>query len=200
MGKALRQQMITLFQRSGLVRPREVERAGLPRWVLYELINEGVVTRRGRGVYALTDAAVSENHSYAEAVKRAPKGIICLLSALRFHGLTMQNPVEVWIAVPHGSWLPKSDDLQLRIVRFTGKALTTGVEVHQVEGIPVPVTNVARTIADCFKFRNKVGTNVAVEALHDAWRKERFKMDELWDHAKTLRMSRVMMPYLETLP
>ena len=171
----------------------------MPRWALYELVQEGVVVRNGRGVYALANAAISANHSYAEAIKRVPKGIICLLSALRFHGLTTQNPAEVWVAIPHGSWTPKGDGLQLRIVLFTGKALTTGVEAHRVEGVPVRVTNVARTIADCFKFRNKIGTEVAVEALHDAWRKKQFKMDDLWAYAKTLRMTRVIMPYMETL-
>jgi predicted transcriptional regulator of viral defense system len=194
-----RKQIVTMFRRNGFVRPSEVERAGMPRWALYELAKEGVVTRQGRGIYTLPDAPITENHSYAEAIKRAPRGIICLISALRFHGLTMQNPTEVWVAIPRGAWQPKSDGLRLRIVQFSGKALTTGIERHQVEGVTVPVTNVARTIVDCFKFRNKIGTDVAVEALRDAWHKKQFTMKDLSQQANVYRMSRIMMPYLETL-
>ncbi len=195
-----RKQIVTMFRRNGFVRPCEVEQAGMPRWALYELAKEGVVTRQGRGIYTLPDAPITENHSYAEAIKRVPRGIICLISALRFHGLTMQNPAEVWVAIPRGTWQPKSDDLRLRIVQFSGKALTTGIETHEVEGVSVPVTNVARTIVDCFKFRNKIGTDGAVEALQDAWRKKQFTMIDLSQYAKVYRMTRVMMPYLETLP
>ena len=194
-----RKQIVTMFRRNGFMRPREVERAGVSRGALYELVKEGAITRQGRGLYILPDAPVTENHSYAEAITRVPRGIICLISALRFHGLTMQNPAEVWVAIPRGEWQPKSDGLCLRIVQFSGKALTTGIETHQVEGVKVAVTNVARTIVDCFKFRNKIGTDVAVEALRDGWRKKRFTMKDLWHHAGLYRMSRVMMPYLETL-
>lgn len=189
-----------MFRRNGFVRPCELEQAGVPRWALYELAREGVVTRQGRGIYTLPDAPITENHSYAEAIKRAPRGIICLISALRFHGLTMQNPAEVWVAIPRGAWQPKPNGLSLRLVQFSGKALTTGIGTYPVEGVTVPVTNVARTIVDCFKFRNKIGTDVAVEALQDAWHKKRFTMKDLSQYAKVYRMTRVMMPYLETLP
>jgi predicted transcriptional regulator of viral defense system len=197
--EAKRKQIVTMFRHARFMRPRELERAGVPRWALYELAKEGVVTRRGRGIYTLPDAPITENHSYAEAVKRVPRGIICLISALRFHGLTMQNPAEVWVAIPRGEWQPKSDGLRLRIVQFSGKALTTGIETHQIEGVKIAVTNVARTVVDCFKFRNKIGTDVAVEALRDGWNKKRFTMKDLWHYAGVYRMSRVMMPYLETL-
>jgi predicted transcriptional regulator of viral defense system len=194
-----RRQIVTMFRRNGFVRPCEIQQAGVPRWVLYALAREGVVMRQGRGIYTLPNAKVTANHSYAEAIKRAPHGIICLISALRFHGLTMQNPAEVWVAIPRGSWQPKSDGLRLRLVQFSGKALHIGIEAHPVEGVTVPVTNVARTIVDCFKFRNKIGTDVAVEGLRDAWRRKQFAMKDLSHYAKVFRMSRVMMPYLETL-
>ncbi len=194
-----RKQLVTMFRRNGFVRPREVERAGLPRGALYELASEGVVTRQGRGIYILPDAPITENHSYAEAIKRVPRGVICLISALRFHRLTMQNPTEVWVAIPRGTWQPKSDGLRLRIVQFSRKALISGMETHQVEGVSVAVTNVARTVVDCFKFRNKIGADVAVEALRDAWDRKQFTMKDLSHYAKACRMSRVMMPYLETL-
>lgn len=199
MNVAKRKQILRMFQRSGFVRPRELERAGVPRWALYEMVREGAIQRRGRGIYTLPDAPITENHSYAETIKRVPRGIICLISALRYHGLTMQNPAEVWVAIPRGEWQPKSDGLRLRIVQFSGEALRVGIEVHHVEGVKIAVTNVARTIVDCFKFRNKIGTDVAVEALRDGWRKKRLTMKELWQYASVFRMSRVMMPYLETL-
>ena len=199
MSAAKRKQIVTMFRRTRFVRPRELEQAGLPRWALYELVREGAVLRQGRGIYTLPDAPVTENHSYAEAIKRVPRGILCLISALRFHGLTMQNPAEVWVAIPRGGWRPKSDGLRLRIVQFSGKALTLGIETRQVEGVKIAVTNVARTIVDCFKFRNQIGTGVAVEALRDGWHEKRFTMKELWRYARVYRMSRVMMPYLETL-
>lgn len=199
MNVAKRKQLLRMFQRSGFVRPRELERAGVPRWALYEMVREGAIQRQGRGIYTLPDAPITENHSYAETIKRVPRGIICLISALRYHGLTMQNPAEVWVAIPRGEWQPKSDGLRLRIVQFSGKALRVGIEAHHVEGVKIAVTNVARTIVDCFKFRNKIGTDVAVEALRDGWRTKRFKMKELWQYASAFRMSRVMMPYLETL-
>ena len=199
MNVAKRKQILRMFQRSGFVRPRELERAGVPRWALYEMVREGAIQRQGRGIYTLPDAPITENHSYAEAIKRVPRGIICLISALRYHGLTMQNPAEVWVAIPRGEWQPKSDGLRLRIVQFSGEPLRAGIEAHHVEGVKIAVTNVARTIVDCFKFRNKIGTDVAVEALRDGWRKKRFTMKELWQYASVFRMSRVMMPYLETL-
>lgn len=199
MNVAKRKQILRMFQRSGFVRPRELKRAGVPRWALYEMVREGAIQRQGRGIYTLPDAPITENHSYAEAIKRAPRSIICLVSALRYHGLTMQNPAEVWVAIPRGEWQPKSDGLRLRIVQFSGKALTVGIERRHVEGVKIAVTNVARTIVDCFKFRNKIGTDLAVEALRDGWSKKRFTMKELWQYASVFRMSRVMMPYLETL-
>ena len=199
MTQSARQKLLRLFRNEGLVRSREVERGGLPRWMLYELVKAGTVSRMGRGLYSLTNSKPTENHSYAEAIKRAPSGVLCLLSALRFHGLTMENPVEVWVAVPHGSWRSRSSGIKMRTVQLSDKGLTVGVERYRIEGVTVPVTNVARTITDCFKFRNKIGTDVALEALREAWRKKLFTMDELWGYIRILRMSRVMMPYLEAI-
>ena len=142
---------------------------------------------------------MTEHHSYAQAAKLAPRGVICLLSALRFHGLTMENPVEVWLAVPRGSWKPRSDSLQLHFVQASPKQSSLGVEAHCIEGVEVRVTSVARTVADCFRFRNRIGTSVAVEALRDAVRQKRINMNELWRYAKALRLTRVLLPYVETL-
>ena len=189
-----------MVRKGGLTRPRELSAAGVPAWVLYEMVKEGALKQVGRGLYALPEYSPTEKHSYVEATKRVPNGILCLLSALRFHELTVQNPREVWMAVPRTGWRPKSQGVDLRIVWFSGAARLAGVEEHQVEGVTVRVTSVARTIADCFKYRNKVGIDVALEALHEGWRKKRFTMDEFWRYAKLDRVSKIVMPYLETLP
>lgn len=196
----LRKRALSIVRRSGLIRPRDLSADGVPAWVLYDLVKEGTVKQVSRGLYTLSDYSPSDKHSYQEAMKRVPNGIICLLSALRFHDLTVQNPHEVWIAISRTGWRPKSDGVALRIIRFSGEALTAGVEEHQVEGVAVRVTNVARTVADCFKYRNKVGIDVALEALHEGWRKKRFTMDEFWRYAKLGRVANIVMPYLEALP
>jgi predicted transcriptional regulator of viral defense system len=147
----------------------------------------------------LPDAELTEHHSLAEAAKRAPDGVVCLLSALRFHELTTQAPFEVWLAIPAAARTPKSNSLPLRIVRFSGNALTEGVEEHLVEGVPVRVYSPAKTVADCFKFRNKIGLDVALEALRETWRARRATMDELWRYAEVCRVGKVMRPYLESL-
>ena len=128
-----------------------------------------------------------------------PHGVVCLLSALRFHGLTTQAPFEVWLAIDRKARLPRLEHPPLRIVRFPAPALTEGVEGHAVEGVPVRVTTPARTVVDCFVYRNKVGLDVALEALRDCWRQRRATMDELWQAARACRMANVMRPYLEAL-
>jgi len=132
--------------------------------------------------------------------RKHPQAIICLLSALRFHDLTTQSPFEVWLAIPNKARSPRMDYPPLRIVRFSGAALTHGVEDHVVDGVSVRVTSVARTVADCFKFRNKIGLDVALEALQEAWRAKRVSMDELWPYATLCRVANVMRPYMESLP
>jgi predicted transcriptional regulator of viral defense system len=133
-------------------------------------------------------------------MKRVPNGIICLLSALRFHELTVQNPHEVWLAISRTGWRPKIGGCRTSHHSVSpGKALTVGVEEHEVEGVPVRVTSVARTVADCFKYRNKIGIDVALEALHEGWRKKRFTMDEFWRYAKLDRVTKTVVPYLESI-
>jgi predicted transcriptional regulator of viral defense system len=128
-----------------------------------------------------------------------PKGIICLLSALRFHGLTTQAPFEVWLAIENKALAPKLEYPPLRIVRFSGAALTEGVEEHIVDGVTIRITGVAKTVADCFKYRNKIGLDVALEALRDAWHEKRMNSDEIWRYAKVCRVANVMRPYLDSL-
>jgi len=150
-------------------------------------------------MYELPNADVTENHSLAEACRRVPHGVICLLSALRFHDLTTQSPFQVWMAIDYKARQPRMDGLQLRVVRFSGKALTSGVEEHMIEGVEVKVYCPAKTVADCFKYRNKIGLDVAIEALRDCKQQRLCTNDDLWQYAKVCRMTKVMRPYLEVM-
>jgi predicted transcriptional regulator of viral defense system len=190
---------LRLIRDRGSARPRDLVEHDIPADYLDRLFRRGLVDRVGRGVYAWPDAEVTEHHSLAEAARRVPAGVVCLLTALRYHGLTTQSPAEVWLALPPKAWAPKIDYPKLRLVRFSGAALTRMVEEHTLEGTTVKVYSPAKTVADCFKYRNKVGVDVAIEALRDCFRGRRATMDELWAAAKVCRMSNVMRPYLESL-
>ena len=148
---------------------------------------------------ALPDRPASEHTTLAEVASKHPNTLVCLLSALQFHGLTTQSPFEVWVAIANKARAPKMDYPPLRVVRFSGDALTEGVEKHVVDGVTVQVTSVAKTVADCFKYRNKIGLDVALEALREAWNAKRVKMDDLWHCAQVCRVANVMRPYLEAL-
>jgi len=191
--------ILDLAAEHGLIRPRDLTERGLPTVALTRLVRQGRLQRVGRGLYALPDRPVSEHNTLAELARKHPQAIVCLLSALRFHDLTTQSPFEVWLAIPNKARAPKMDYPPLRIVRFSGVALTHGLEDHVIDGVPVRVTSVARTVADCFKFRNKIGLDVALEALQEAWRTRRVNMDELWRYAALCRVANVMRPYMESL-
>ena len=193
------QNILDLAAERGLIRPRDLTERGLPTVALTRLVRQGRLQRVGRGLYALPDRPVSEHNALTEVARKHPQAIVCLLSALRFHDLTTQSPFEVWLAIPNKARAPKMDYPPLRIVRFSGAALTRGVEDHVIDGVPVRVTSVARTVADCFKFRNKIGLDVALESLREAWRAKRASMDELWRYATLCRVANVMRPYMESL-
>jgi predicted transcriptional regulator of viral defense system len=192
-------QVIQIVKRLGVVRPKDMDDYDLHRKYIHMLHHQGLLNRVGRGLYVLVDSKPSENRTIAEACKRVPSGVICLLSALRFHGLTTQSPFEIWIAIDHKARRPKESMLPIRIVRFSGRALTSGVEQHRIEGVPVRVYSPAKTIVDCFKYRNKIGLDVALEALRDCYRSRKCSMDELWKYAKICRVANIMKPYLESL-
>jgi predicted transcriptional regulator of viral defense system len=174
-----------------------VEAVGISRTYLNKLHSQGVLDRPSRGLYILKDDDPSEHRSLVEACRRVPRGVVCLLSALQFHGLTTQAPFEVWLAIGESARLPRVDSPSLRIVRFSGAALTSGVQEHVVEGVTVRVSTPAKTVADCFKYRNKIGIDVALEALRDGLRQRKVTSDDLWQAAKVCRMANVMRPYLE---
>lgn len=194
------QRILELAAKRGFIRPRDLAEYGLPSIALTRLVRQGLLNRVGRGLYAIPERLVSEHSSLAEVAHRHPQAIVCLLSALRLHNLTAQSPFEVWLAIPNKARAPKIEYPPLKIVRFSGAALTDGIENRHVDGVSVRVTTVARTVADCFKFRNKIGLDVAMEALHEAWREKRLNMDELWHYATLCRVTNVMRPYMESLP
>ncbi|MEZ4370341.1 MAG: type IV toxin-antitoxin system AbiEi family antitoxin domain-containing protein [Polyangiaceae bacterium] len=151
----------------GVFRPKDAERWGVSRTALQRLLEAGKIERVGRGLYVRVGANFTQHHTLAEAARRVPGGIVCLLSALNYHRMTTQSPHEVWIAIPEKARKPNADWPPLRILRFSGEALTFGAEVHLIEGVEVTVTSRAKTVADCFKYRNKLGVDLAVEALRD---------------------------------
>lgn len=196
---AYRSRTLELLRGRGAVRPRDLDAHGIPRHYLHLLHAGGEVERVARGLYVPVAAEVTEHHSLAEASARVPNGVVCLLSALRFHGLTTQLPFQVWMAIEEKAWQPRIAHPPLRIVRFSGPAWSYGIERHVIEGVPVRIYSPAKTVADCFKYRNKIGIDVAVEALRETLRHRRTSVDELIAAAAVCRMSRVMPPYLQAL-
>jgi predicted transcriptional regulator of viral defense system len=191
--------VLRLTRKLGMLRPRDLKSVNVPRVYLKQLVDRGELLKTGRGLYVVAGSSLTENHSLAEAAKLSPRGVICLLSALRFHGLTTENPAAVWIAIPRGARPPKSGAPALRPVWFSGQMMAAGIEHHIIQGVRVPVYCVAKTVADCFRFRNRIGVNIAVEALRDAWRNRKVTADALWKHAKICRVLNVMRPYFDSL-
>jgi predicted transcriptional regulator of viral defense system len=183
----------------GMVRPRDLQSIGVPREYLLRLHQQGKLNRPGRGIYTIPDAEVTERHSYAEVAKRVPEGILCLLSALAFHEITTQSPAALWFALRKGARTPAITSPTLRIVRLTEPSLTAGIEKYMVEGVSVRVYSAAKTVADCFKFRNKIGIDVAIEALKDCLRQKKGTVSEIYRFAKICRVSNVIRPYMEAL-
>jgi len=186
-------------RRKGIVRPRDLEALGIPREYLLRLHRQGKLSRPGRGIYTLPEAAVTERHSYAQVAKRVPEAVLCLLSALAFHELTTQSPAAVWIALGKGARKPAILSPSLRVVRLTEPSLSEGVEKHTVEGVSVRAYSAAKTVADCFKFRNKIGLDIAIEALKDSLRQKKATINDIYRYAKICRVSNVIRPYMEAL-
>lgn len=194
-----RQSAIDLAQKLRLIRPRDFEAHDLPRAYLCRLSREGILQRLGRGLYQFADEALDANQSLAEAGKLVPQGVICLLSALRFHDLTTQMPHQVWMTIGPKARAPKIASPHLHIVRASGKSLTEGIERHRIEGVDVRIYSAAKTVVDCFKYRRLVGMEAAIEALRDCRRKRCASMDDIWRFAEICRVTNVMRPYLEAL-
>lgn len=182
-----------------MVRLREFAAAGVAEETVARLVRDGTVTRLARGLYQLANAKPDAAHSMAEAAKLVPKGVICLISALQFHGITTQLPSRVWMAIDRTTRRPAISHPPIRFVRFGERALIEGIEVHTIEGVPVRIYGAAKTVVDCFRYRNKIGTDVALEALHEALRKRRCSTNDIWKFARGLRILNVIRPYLEAM-
>jgi predicted transcriptional regulator of viral defense system len=192
-------QVLRLAGELGIITADDLEEHRLPRRYLSRLCERGELKRVDRGLYTLPDAEITEHHDLAIVSKRVPRGVLCLLSALRFYDLTTQAPFEVWLAIAPEDWEPRPGTVPLRTVRMSAATLTEGVVEHNVEGVPVRVFVPAKTVADCFRFRNMVGLDVALEALREFRRARAGSMDELWHFAGTLRVQNVIRPYLEAV-
>jgi predicted transcriptional regulator of viral defense system len=194
-----RQIALDVLAERGMVRLAELRNAGVTAATMSRMERDREVIRLARGLYQLPDAELDVNHSLAEAAKRSPKAVICLVSALAFHGLTDQLPRQVWLAIGSKDWAPKPDDMPIRIVRFTQTLLNESIEIHTVEGVPVKIFGVAKTIADCFRYRNKIGLSVAIEGLQEALRKRSATPGEIANQAVRGGVGTVIRPYLEAL-
>lgn len=192
-------QVLDLARSRSVIRTRDLARLGIPRAVLGRLVRSGSLIRVARGLYMHPEADVTRHHSLVEVVTRVPGGVVNLLSALAFHGLTDEIPYAVWIAIRRGSQAPRLGTPRLELTWTAPRFLEFGVVRHRIEGVDVPVTDAARTVADCFKFRNRVGVEVGVSALRDYLRLHRCGRDALWSMAEACRVQRVMRPYLEAM-
>lgn len=191
------QRVLDLAGQRGLLRASDLDAIGAPRVVLTRLNGAGLLERVGRGLYRVTDAQVSEFESLGAVAVKLPQAVFCLFTALQFHELTTQLPRQVWIAMPRGSHSPRIDYPPIKMVQFTGEAFSAGVEEVERDGVRLRVYGVAKTVADSFKHRNKIGLDVALEALKDARSRNKASVDEIWRYAKVCRVANVMRPYLE---
>lgn len=193
------QRVLQLVRKNGWLRASDLADAGVPRAVLTRMAASGQLERAARGLYRLPDSGSSEHEGLVTVASKVPQAVVCLLSALQFHGLTTQLPWQVWFAMPRGSHVPRLEYPPIRMVQFTGEAYTQGIETHERDGVKLRVYSVAKTVADCFKHRNKIGMDVALEALKDARAQGRASFDDLWRCAKVCRVSNVMRPYMEAV-
>ena len=194
-----RQQVIDLVRGQPVIRPRDLKEHGLPKDYLYILAQEGIIERVGRGLYQWPNKDLGRHHSLVEISKLAPNAVVALLSALNYHNMTTQNPHQIWLAIDRKAWRPEISYPPVRFVTMSAESLHSGVETHLIEGLPIKVFNPAKTVVDCFKYRGKVGLDVALEALREGWSAGKFTIDKLQSYAKICRVQKVMQPYLESL-
>ena len=193
------QRVLELARTQGLLRTADLDALGAPRIVLSRLVARGHLERVGRGLYRLTESDALESPDLVSVAIKAPQAVFCLITALQFHELTTQLPRQVWIAMPRGSHAPRIQHPPIHMVQFTGASYSEGIEIFVRDQVPLRVYNIAKTVADCFKQRHKIGLDVALEALKDAMADRKVSIDDLWHYAKICRVSNVMRPYLEAI-
>lgn len=194
-----KEKVLKIVKKKGMVTAGDLEKMGVYRNLIYEMCNDGLLVRQSRGLYSATDTQLSEHLSLIEISKKSPNSVICLVSALSFHGITTQMAHEVWIAVKRGSWIPKYDNPPVNVTVISGDAFDFGVEKHKVSGVEIKIYSIAKTVADCFKFRNKIGLDVAIEALKETLRSRKATVDEIMEAAQICRISSVIRPYIEAV-
>lgn len=195
-----KEKLLEFAKERKIFRARDVENdLGISRNYIRRLVDEGTLIKVSRGIYSLADHSFPETQSLLEVAVKAPKAVVCLLSALQFHDLTTQNPFEVWIAVERNTRIPKIDSVMTRIFRFAPKVYQPGIETHLTDGVELKVYSAAKTVADCFRYEKTVGLDVAIEALRDTWQKRKATMDELYHFAEVRNVKSKMIPYLNSL-
>jgi predicted transcriptional regulator of viral defense system len=190
---------LDLLKAKGMLRLKDFTAESIEPETLARLVRDEQIIRPARGLYQLPDTQIDAAHMLTEAAILVPKGIICLISALQFHELTLQMPSSVWMAIERTAWKPIISYPPIRFVRFSGWALTEGVEQYPIQSRSVPITNPARTIVDCFRYRNKIGIDIAMEALREGIRHRKCTPDQLWQYGKKARVWTIMRPYVETV-
>lgn len=193
------EKVLAMARKHGILRVKDLREQGINPEYLRRLCNRGELTRIARGLYISADADISANIGLAQAAKWIPHGVVCLVSALQFHNVGTQSPHEIWMAIDRDIRRPRIDYPPLRIMRFSGQAFTEGVEKHTIEGVPVKVFSIAKTVADCFKYRNKIGLDVAIEALRDCRQNKKCTNDKLWQYANICRVAKIIKPYMEAI-
>lgn len=195
-----KERALEVVRQCGIARGRDFDAAGVTRATIQRLRDDGALQQVGRGLYKLADAPTDAGTSLAEAVRIQPRGVICLLSALQFHELTTQTPYAVWMLLGQKDWAPVNPSIALKVVRASGEALTAGIEAHSIDGVSVRITDPAKTVADCFKHRNKIGIDVAIEALRDFVKtRPRPDLARIYRYAEIDRVQSVIRPYLEAI-
>ena len=191
--------LLGIVRETGVLRARDLSSLGIARTYLSRLVARGLIERVGRGLYVAPSANATEHHSIVQAIKSLPSGVVCLVSALQFHGLTTQEPFEVWLAIDRNTWRPRIHYPPLRVFRFSGEAFSAGIETQIIEGVPVQMYSPAKTVVDCFRYRNQIGLDVAVEAIRDCLGERKGTINEIWQYAKIRRVTSVIKPYLEAM-
>jgi predicted transcriptional regulator of viral defense system len=193
------EQILTVAKEKGIIRAKDVKQLGISRQSLYYLCEKGLLLRVARGMYMLPDTPITEHHNLATIAKKMPTAVVCLISALNFHEITTQISHEIWIAVPRDIWRSKMDYPTLHYTVLTERPYSFGIQEVKINGVMVKIYNPAKTVADCFKFRNKVGLDVAIEALREVWRSRKATMNELVEAAKVDKVLKIMRPFLESI-
>lgn len=193
------QYVTAIVEKQKLVRSKDLKEHSVSRSHLWNLAKVGKIERVGHGLYRAKNAPISAHETLLEVAKRVPAGVLCLSSALRYHELTTESPFEIWLAIERDMWTPKMEFPPLRVVHFSPDTFKFGVETHSEDGGSFRVYSPAKTVADCFKFRSKIGMETAIEALRSAYKEKKASIDEISRAAKVCRVVNVMRPYMESL-